>query len=290
MTEPDPTAVARFYDELAADYHLVYADWDAGMARQGEALDKLIRAKPGHGGPARVLDCSCGIGTQAIALALRGHRVTGTDISRSAAARAAREAAARGVRLSAATADMRRLPFADARFDTVVCADNSLPHLLTEADVHAALAEMRRVLRPGGLLVVSTRPYDEILRARPTSTAPQTSSAPTGRTVTFQLWNWHDDGERYDLEHFQLLPIGGGSGGEPASGLGDKNEHGNENGRGDDHEGHDGWRVRVRRSTYWALTRRQLTDLATGAGFDAPKWHTPDSTGFFQPILTARAP
>jgi ubiquinone/menaquinone biosynthesis C-methylase UbiE len=255
---PDASQVAQFYDELAADYHLVYADWDAGMSRQGRALDAVIQAELGTDS-ASVLDCSCGIGTQAIALGLRGHRVTGTDISSSAVSRAVREAALRGVSLPAATADMRHLPFPDGLFDVVVSADNALPHLLTAQDVCGALAEMRRVLRSGGLLLVSTRPYDEILRARPTSTPPQLAPSPHGRSITFQLWDWHADGERYDLEHFQVIP-----------------------GEGDD------WRVRVRRTTYWALTHRQLTGYATEAGFTEPEWRSPESSGFFQPLLTAR--
>ncbi|MGV9563828.1 class I SAM-dependent methyltransferase [Streptomyces sp. NPDC003480] len=255
---PEPS-VARFYDELADDYHLIYSDWEASVRRQGEALDALIgRVR------AAVLDCSCGIGTQAIGLALRGHRVTGTDLSPRAAARAAREAARRSVSLRTAAADMRRLPFPDGRFDTVVCADNSLPHLLTERDVHAALAEMRRVLRPGGLLLVSTRPYDDLLRDRPASTPPQAhriaDCADGGeRTVTFQLWHWHDDGEHYDLEHFQLLAANGE------------------------------WRVKVRRTTYWALGRDRLAGLAAEAGFVDLRWRMPQETGFFQPLLVARA-
>lgn len=174
--------MAHFYDELADDYHLIYADWDASVRRQGRVLDALIGQDR-----ATVLDCSCGIGTQAIGLALRGHRVTGTDVSRRAAARAAREAARRNLSLRTAAADMRRLPFPDGRFDTVVSADNSLPHLLTEQDVHAALAEMRRVLRPDGLLLVSTRPYDDLLRDRPSSTrlhrSTGTSTVPTARNA-----------------------------------------------------------------------------------------------------------
>lgn len=258
----ETSAVARFYDQLAADYHLIYADWEAGIARQGRALDAVIRAELGTGAVS-VLDCSCGIGTQAIGLGLQGHRVTGTDLSVSAVTRAAREAAGRGVTLAAAAADMRRLPFPDGRFDVVVSADNSLPHLLTAQDLRAALVEMRRVLRSGGLLIVSTRPYDEILQSRPTSTAPQLSPSPDGgpdsRSITFQLWEWHADGEHYDLEHFQLVP-----------------EHGE-------------WRVRVRRGTYWALTRRQLTEQATEAGFAEPSWREPESSGFHQPLLIARA-
>ncbi|MFB7655916.1 MULTISPECIES: class I SAM-dependent methyltransferase [unclassified Streptomyces] len=252
------TPVAHFYDELADDYHLIYSDWDASIRRQGDALDTLMGQER-----ATVLDCSCGIGTQAIGLAMRGHRVTGTDISPRAAARAAREAASRGLSLRTAAADMRRLPFPDARFDTVICADNSLPHLLTEQDVSAALAEMRRVLRPDGQLLISTRPYDDLLRDRPASTPPQVHSVPDRadggeRTVTFQLWHWHDDGEHYDLEHFQLLPEGGE------------------------------WRVQVRRTTYWALGRVRLADLAAEAGFVDPGWRMPQETGFFQPLLVAR--
>ncbi|WP_369275596.1 class I SAM-dependent methyltransferase [Streptomyces sp. R11] len=252
------TSVAHFYDELADDYHLIYADWDASIRRQGNALDALIGQDR-----AAVLDCSCGIGTQAIGLALRGHRVTGSDLSPRAAARAAREGARLGLGLHTAVADMRRLPFPNGQFDTVVCADNSLPHLLTEQDVHAALAEMRRVLRPTGLLLVSTRPYDDLVRDRPASTPPQVHQiADTEggeRTVTFQLWHWHDDGEHYDLEHFQLLPAGG---------------H---------------WRVRVRRTTYWALGRDRLAGLAAEAGFVDLGWRMPQETGFFQPLLVARA-
>ncbi|MBV9279172.1 MAG: methyltransferase domain-containing protein, partial [Chloroflexi bacterium] len=82
----------QFYDELAASYHLIFADWRGGsMPRQGEALDRLIRA--GLGPPPRsVLDCSCGIGTQSIGLALQGYRVRGTDLSPRAVERARREA------------------------------------------------------------------------------------------------------------------------------------------------------------------------------------------------------
>ena len=83
--------VVRFYDAFAGDYDLAYGGaWDAAVERHGAALDALIRDALDDAGD--VLDCSCGIGTQAIGLARRGYRVTGTDISPGAIERARREA------------------------------------------------------------------------------------------------------------------------------------------------------------------------------------------------------
>src|SRR3954454_2871983 len=105
-------SVAGFYDGLAAEYHLLFADWDASVGRQGEILDRLIVGELGQG-PHRVLDCSCGIGTQAIGLALRGHGVHGTDISPAAVERAQREATRLGVTLATGVADLRALDAVD---------------------------------------------------------------------------------------------------------------------------------------------------------------------------------
>jgi SAM-dependent methyltransferase len=250
-------SVRAFYDDLAPGYHLIFRDWDASMAYQAEVLDGLIRQHLGVG-PHTVLDCSCGIGTQAIGLALSGHQVVASDLSPVAATRAAAEAAARGAAIAVTAADMRLLPFTASVFDAVVCADNSLPHLLSAPDLRAALAGMRRVLRVGGLVVVTVRDYDEAREAKPTAVLPQVSETPGGRVITCQLWHWHDDGEHYDLEHFQLIPAG------------------------------QAWDVRVRRTTYWALKRSELTELVADAGFTSITWHTPDSSGYYQPILIAR--
>jgi len=250
-------SVRGFYDSLAADYHLLYPDWDASISRQGRALDRLIRQFAGQG-PLRVLDCACGIGTQALALAQRGHSVLGTDLSPLAAGRAKAEAKARDVQLPVAAADMRRLPFRAAAFDVVVCADNSISHLLSALDVQSALEQMHSVLKPGGLLLLTKRP-DEVRERHPTSTPVQVTHTPAGRVISFQLWTWHRDGERYDMEHIQLHPQG------------------------------DTWTTRVRRTTSWAMTTRQVEDFAVAAGFTEAAWHDPQRSGFFQPVLTATA-
>jgi glycine/sarcosine N-methyltransferase len=260
----DLRALRASYDDLAADYERIFPDWRESSRRQGAALDRLIEAELSDQlgpGARRVLDCAAGIGTQALALAELGHQVVGSDVSCRALRRLVGRERARSVagRLAGAVAaEMRRLPFADACVEVVVCADNSLPHLLTAADVVAALTEMRRVLVPRGLVLVSTRTYDELRRTRPAATPVQVSRGEAGLTATFQVWTWHDDGERYDYDHLMLTQEGSG------------------------------WRLAHRRGTYWALTRAELSALAAEAGLAGVRWLLPEETGFFQPLLLAR--
>jgi ubiquinone/menaquinone biosynthesis C-methylase UbiE len=252
--------VTTFYDELAATYDRIYADWPGSIRRQGAALQRIVAGELGAAGPHRILDCAVGIGTQLLGLAAYGHDLTGSDLSRGAVHRAAAETAGRGIRAGLLVADMRSLPFRDDRFDVVVCADNSLPHLLGSDDVVRALEQMYRVVRPGGLVLVSTRDYDAARADRPRILQPQLSDDPDGATVTVQLWRWHDDGERYDLRHLQVSEAAGA------------------------------WVVAERRAVYWAITRAELAGLATEAGLLGPRWAEPRDTGFFQPLLVGRVP
>ncbi len=204
----------QFYDALAESYHTLYPDWRREASAQGESLDRLIGRW--HRGGVDVADVACGIGTQVIGLAALGHRVVGSDTSARAVARAGRECAAAGVPVRLAVADMRALPFDDGCVDVVVCADNALPHLLSDDDVLAALTEMRRVLRPGGTAVVTTRDYDRLLVDRPSGTLPQVFESAGERVISLQLWAWRAGTDVYDLEHVQVHERARRSGDDPA--------------------------------------------------------------------------
>src|SRR5262249_28346829 len=158
-----------FYDNLADNYHLIFADWKASVERQGEILDRIIRARSDVVGS--LLDCSCGIGTQAIGLAVRGYRVHATDLSPAAVERAQREAERFGVSITFGVADFRTLARqVDGVFGVVLSCDNALPHLLTDTDLELATQNIRAKLNPGGLLLASIRDYDELLTTRPRAT------------------------------------------------------------------------------------------------------------------------
>jgi glycine/sarcosine N-methyltransferase len=176
------TSVVEFYDGLAADYHLIYADhWEESLRHQGRVLDQIIRSVlPGK---RDVLDCSCGVGTQAIGLSLLGHRVTGSDISSRSLQRAADTAAQFGVPLAVTTADFRDLSEIPGEFDVAISCDNAIPHLLELADVDRAIVEMYTKLRPGGLLLISIRDYDRALIDRPAVAPPLDLPGPPRRIV-----------------------------------------------------------------------------------------------------------
>jgi SAM-dependent methyltransferase len=100
----------------------------------------------------RVLDLACGTGRIAAPLARRGLTVAGLDIS-AAALEIARAAAPA---LDLRRGDMRQLPWEDASFDAVINMWTAFGYFETEAEDRRVVAEIARVLEPGGLFVLDT--------------------------------------------------------------------------------------------------------------------------------------
>ncbi len=137
----DPGGLGAYMDDLATLRSVA--------TEKGRSLELL-----GLGAGDQCLDVGCGTGPELAELAAMvrpGGRVVGVDRSAAltAAARERLEADAGAIEL--VVADAHRLPFADAEFDACR-ADRTLQHLLHPA---AALAEMARVTRPGGRVVVT---------------------------------------------------------------------------------------------------------------------------------------
>jgi len=110
----------------------------------------------------RVLDCGCGPGTITLDIAERVYpgTVVGVDMSQSQVELATRSAAARGLaNIEFRPGDAYALPFPDAGFDAVF-SHALLEHL---AEPARAVAEFRRVLKPGGWLGVCTPDWSGFL-------------------------------------------------------------------------------------------------------------------------------
>jgi ubiquinone/menaquinone biosynthesis C-methylase UbiE len=144
--EPQSAATAQLFDAMAEEYD-VLEPWYEHFYACVHAILTAQLVPPPDGRRRRALDAGCGTGFQTTLLHDLGYDTYGVDLSTRLLAHARRrEPAARFAR-----ADVTALPYRDAAFDAVSCVGGTLSFV--EAP-DAALAEIARVLRPGGLLVL----------------------------------------------------------------------------------------------------------------------------------------
>jgi SAM-dependent methyltransferase len=146
----NPMEVAKEKTNWGASYRLIAAEkWRAKSAVMGravtEALVEYARPLPGM----RVLDVACGTGEPAISVAglvgAQGH-VAALDLSADLLQIASKRAGQRQLsNITFYKGDAHALPFPDQSFDLATCRFG----VMFFADVHSALSELRRVLRPG---------------------------------------------------------------------------------------------------------------------------------------------
>jgi SAM-dependent methyltransferase len=143
-----------FYESISAHYDLIFPV-------DPETVDFISGSiKP----CSRILDIACGTGGYSLALAEKGHRLTGIDLDRGMidAARAKAE----GLDLHTVFRVMDMLAMVeqlDPGFDLAFCIGNSLVHLESEENIQRVLMDCQRLLNPGGTLVVQIINYDRIL-------------------------------------------------------------------------------------------------------------------------------
>ena len=244
--------MAEFYDQLASLYHLIFQDWDKSIARQATQLSEIIKTEWGSG-IGTVLDVSCGIGTQALGLAQSGFRVTASDLSSEEITRAKREASARSLDIAFSVCDMRQVyQHHGGNYDLVISGDNSIPHLLSDDDILAALRQMHACLRPGGGCLITLRDYDREERGKGIVKPYGVREAGDKRYLVFQVWDWEDD--QYDLTMYFV----------------------------EDDRSSKAIQTQVMRSRYYAISPNKVLTLMEEAGFAAV--NRLDDV-FYQPVV-----
>ncbi|GIN71573.1 hypothetical protein J14TS2_20480 [Bacillus sp. J14TS2] len=249
-----------FYNQLASSYHLIFNEWEQAISNQGEILNKFIRSKMDLDSLEQIslLDCSCGIGTQAIGLARHGFKVTATDISPVSVERAKREAENLKVNnINWGVADFRALEQeVSGVFNVVMSADNAISHLLNDEDLHLAFKNMNSKLVKNGLLLLTIRDYDSIIHDQPTATTPYIFE--NGKRIVFQTWNWDENGKTYMIQLFILQQ---------------ENEK---------------WVTQHFKTKYRALMQQEINKMLSETGFSNIQWFTAKESGYYQPIVIAR--
>ena len=247
--------IQTFYDDMAASYDKLFLDWQAATREQAVILDRIFRAE-GFDVSSRILDCACGIGTQAIGLASLGYSVTASDISDGELDQAEKRAEENRVKIRFAHADFRALSDAfSEKFDIVIAMDNALPHMLSHSELEAAVKSIVNQTTEGGIFVASIRDYDALLQEKPPYSPPYIHKTEGGQRVSFQTWNW--EGNHYRLTQYIIDDQGA-------------------------------LEVSKFVCEYRATRREELTNLLLEAGCREVQWKFPEETDFYQPIVVAR--
>ncbi len=251
--------VKHFYDRLAGNYHLIFEDWDASMKRQAAALGPILECECGAPTAVRILDCACGIGTQTLGLASLGFTVAACDLSPESVERTRVEASKRGLNVHVFVADMLDLSeIPDSDFDAVMCMDNALPHLESDEQLVQAAIQIRQKLRAGATFMGSIRDYDSLVQERPRVQGPAFYSDQGSRRIVHQVWDWSDE-RRYTFHLFITREVQGG------------------------------WETQHYVSNYRVILRAELTRILQAAGFVDCRWILTAKSGFYQPIVLAKA-
>ena len=247
--------IQTFYDNLATQYDKLFLDWEATTQQQAVILDKLFTGN-GYDKSARVLDCACGIGTQAIGLAALGYNVIGSDISEGELVEAQKRAEKNNVNIHFVKADFCALSDTfSTPFDIIIAMDNALPHMLTADALEGAIKSIARQLTEGGMFVASIRDYDALLMDKPPYSPPYIHETDNGQRVSFQTWKWNGDNYRliqYIVDDEASLAIS-------------KFE-----------------------CEYRATRRDEMTQLLLANGCTEVRWLFPEETDFYQPIVIAQ--
>ena len=187
------------YDSFSKDYDR-FVNWQNRLAAELPFVEGVVQSlNSDKKGNVSILDAACGTGMHAIALAQRGYRTAGADLSPGMIQKAADNAAAAGVSVrfepcgfGGLSGCFRGDPLMP--FDLLLCLGNSLPHLLSEDDIRAALVDFAACLRPGGVLILQNRNFDAVLEKKERWIGPQSHRDGMSEWLFLRFYDFDPDG------------------------------------------------------------------------------------------------
>lgn len=188
------------YDALSSDYDR-FVNWQNRLAVELPFILQHLQAIHAKS----VLDVATGTGMHAIALAQLGFQAAGADLSTGMIERARQNAASAGIQVEFEVAGFGSLEprFGSSSFDALLCLGNSLPHLLSVAELNTALHDFAACLHPGGMLLLQNRNFNAILAHHDRWMEPQSHRQAQTEWVFQRFYDFDPDG----LLTFNLITL-----------------------------------------------------------------------------------
>lgn len=181
------------YDSFADDYdHFV--NWPERLDFELPFIKEILKRAGTH--YPSVLDAACGTGQHALALAAHGYKAAGADLSPAMIERARQNAAERRLPVRFDVAGFGELgeTFRRDSFDLLLCLGNSLPHIPDQKGLALALTDFASVLKPGGLLLLQNRNYDQVLKQQVRWMEPQGAREGENEWLFLRFYDFRNDG------------------------------------------------------------------------------------------------
>jgi glycine/sarcosine N-methyltransferase len=259
------------YDEFAADYDR-FVNWQSRLAFELPFIEEQLSGLTHSGrAPLSILDAACGTGMHAIALAQHNYQVAGADLSGEMIKHAQMNADSAGVEVQLRAKGFGSLfqAFGDTQifpFDALLCLGNSLPHLLSLQQLNIALNDFAACLRPGGLLLIQNRNFNQVMKDHERWMEPQAHQENESEWIFIRFYDFQPDG----LISFNIITLRRIKG--------------------------KGWQQQITTTRLYPFTQAELVNALTVAGFIQIDSYGSMDGSPFDPnnsgnlILTAKAP
>ena len=155
MATPSTVQGLAQFKQVQRESWVKFAPLDAGTMQCAAHLVRFAGVSAGM----KLLDVGCGTGVVAVTAARCGAEVEAIDLTPQLLERARENCEIAGVQVRLQEGDVEELPFADGQFDTVL---SQFAHIFAPRP-EVALAEMLRVLKPGGIIAFATWPPEMLV-------------------------------------------------------------------------------------------------------------------------------
>lgn len=192
--------MSTLYNEFSILYDR-FVNWQSRLSYEMPFIERQLETIEKAPGDTHILDAACGTGMHVVELSQRGYHAAGADSSKPMILKAIENAVTYEVKANFKTAGFGELCKAflpdqsDFRFDAIFCLGNSIPHILSAAELKAALLDFHACLAQDGFVLIQNRNFDAVVASQQRWMEPQYHHSIDGEWIFIRFYDFKADGK-----------------------------------------------------------------------------------------------